>query len=125
MDCLFCSGCQNFLNFGNVDSSSDPISLSCDICHTVNEFENAESKFIFFEQFFTEEVHLFHSEIKYDKSKRIFKADDETKATIEETCPKCGHNEMTFFTLQLRSVDEGSTVFYQCVKCAHKFNQDN
>ena len=50
---------------------------------------------------------------------------DESKATIEETCPKCNYHEMTFFTLQLRSVDEGSTVFYECEKCGYKYNQDN
>jgi DNA-directed RNA polymerase I subunit RPA12 len=27
--------------------------------------------------------------------------------------------------MQLRSVDEGSTVFYECVKCSHKFSQNN
>jgi len=56
--------------------------------------------------------------------------DDERKnknkhATIEEPCPKCGHHELYFYTMQLRSVDEGSTVFYECPKCKHKFSQNN
>jgi len=38
---------------------------------------------------------------------------------IDEKCPKCGHGKMYFYTMQLRSVDEGSTVFYECVKCAY------
>jgi DNA-directed RNA polymerase I subunit RPA12 len=46
-------------------------------------------------------------------------------ATIEEPCPKCGHPELYFYTLQLRSVDEGSTVFYECPKCSHKYSQNN
>ena len=40
--------------------------------------------------------------------------DDEEKqkhATIDEPCPKCAHPELYFYTMQLRSVDEGSTVF--------------
>lgn len=49
----------------------------------------------------------------------------EKHATIEEPCPKCGNPELLFYTMQLRSVDEGSTVFYECPACAHKFSQNN
>jgi DNA-directed RNA polymerase I subunit RPA12 len=46
-------------------------------------------------------------------------------ATIEEPCPKCGNHELYFYTMQLRSVDEGSTVFYECPRCSHKFSVNN
>lgn len=48
-------------------------------------------------------------------------------ATIEEACPKCGNPEMYFYTMQLRSVDEGSTVFYECpiARCGNKFSVNN
>lgn len=49
----------------------------------------------------------------------------EKHATIEEPCPKCGHPELLFYTMQLRSVDEGSTVFYECPSCSHKYSQNN
>ena len=41
-------------------------------------------------------------------------------ATIKERCPKCAHPEMTFHTMQLRSADEGQTVFYTCPKCKYE-----
>lgn len=47
------------------------------------------------------------------------------RATVEETCPKCGNLEMDYYTLQLRSADEGQTVFYECKKCGHKFSVNN
>ena len=47
--------------------------------------------------------------------------DQNQEATIQETCPKCGRPEMRFFTLQLRSADEGSTVFYTC-ECGYKYD---
>lgn len=37
---------------------------------------------------------------------------------VEKYCNKCGVLTMqTYFTAQLRSADEGQTVFYRCVKC--------
>lgn len=39
------------------------------------------------------------------------------QVVISQECPVCHHPEMYFFTLQMRSADEGTTVFYECVKC--------
>ena len=43
---------------------------------------------------------------------------DLKRATVEEQCPKCGHPEMEFYTMQLRSVhymlahsDHGTALF--------------
>jgi len=49
----------------------------------------------------------------------------EALATVDEVCPKCAHGEARFYTMQLRSVDEGQTVFYECARCKHQWNQDN
>ena len=42
-------------------------------------------------------------------------------ATIKEKCPQCGNEEMNYHTLQLRSADEGATVFYTCTSCGYEF----
>lgn len=60
-----------------------------------------------------------------DKSKPEAEGKMDKHAIIEETCSKCGHPELYFYTMQLRSVDEGSTVFYECPKCSFKYNQNN
>ncbi|KIW01923.1 uncharacterized protein PV09_06764 [Verruconis gallopava] len=49
--------------------------------------------------------------------------DNEQEAS--EPCEKCGAYEVRFHTLQIRSADEGSTVFYTCHKCGHKWNTNN
>jgi DNA-directed RNA polymerase subunit M/transcription elongation factor TFIIS len=46
--------------------------------------------------------------------------DRRVKVIIQETCPECGRPEMRYYTLQLRSADEGSTVFYSC-ECGYKY----
>ena len=33
------------------------------------------------------------------------------------SCPKCGHNEAYYWTVQTRRGDEGATEFYRCTKC--------
>ncbi len=41
--------------------------------------------------------------------------------TIE--CPKCGHNEAEWWTMQTRSSDEPETRFYRCTKCKHTWRE--
>mmetsp|Transcript_27098 Transcript_27098/g.38833 ORF Transcript_27098/g.38833 Transcript_27098/m.38833 type:complete len:121 (-) Transcript_27098:188-550(-) len=48
-----------------------------------------------------------------------------SRATVEEPCIKCGHKEVGFYTVQLRSVDEGQTVFYECPACKHTWSINN
>lgn len=45
--------------------------------------------------------------------------DRKTEAIAQHTCAKCGRKEMYFSAVQLRSADEGSTIFYRCV-CGYK-----
>ena len=45
--------------------------------------------------------------------------DTQTTAKIGMTCDVCGREEMRWYTRQLRSADEGTTVFYVC-DCGHK-----
>ena len=44
------------------------------------------------------------------------------RSVVSEECPKCKNPMMEYYTLQLRSADEGQTVFYECRKCGHKFS---
>ncbi|CAO3614206.1 unnamed protein product [Cunninghamella blakesleeana] len=46
----------------------------------------------------------------------------EAEATIKEKCPQCGNDEMAYHTMQLRSADEGQTIFYNCKKCGYKYS---
>ncbi len=61
------------------------------------------------------------------KKKRVKKesSDEVEGPTIERRCPKCGHEEMSYAALQLRSADEGQTVFFTCLKCKYKESENS
>mmetsp|Transcript_7285 Transcript_7285/g.15247 ORF Transcript_7285/g.15247 Transcript_7285/m.15247 type:complete len:121 (+) Transcript_7285:165-527(+) len=63
---------------------------------------------------------------KSDEEQAALRASKEpTRATVEEPCVKCGAPEVGFYTVQLRSVDEGQTVFYECPDCKHTWSINN
>ena len=53
------------------------------------------------------------------------KSNEPVRATIEEPCVRCGHPEVGYYTVQLRSVDEGQTVFYECPNCKYTWSINN
>lgn len=40
------------------------------------------------------------------------------------TCAKCKKNKCSFYEKQIRSGDEGMTLFIRCVNCGHKWRQN-
>jgi len=39
------------------------------------------------------------------------------------TCPKCGHKEAYFWSVQTRAADEAETSFFRCTKCKHTWRE--
>ncbi len=58
---------------------------------------------------------------KVDRTPRdkivIVEDDSLPMPTTSAACPKCGHNEAYYWTVQTRRGDEGATEFYRCTKC--------
>jgi DNA-directed RNA polymerase subunit M len=69
------------------------------------------------------ETYKIKKEIKHgprDKTTIIEDADAiQTMPTVKVACPKCNHDKAAYWQLQTRSADEGSTIFYRCLKCQH------
>ncbi|CAA6658650.1 unnamed protein product [Spirodela intermedia] len=45
------------------------------------------------------------------------------RPVANKICPNCGHNELEYYTKQMRSADEGATTFYECRKCKQGFRE--
>ena len=55
---------------------------------------------------------------------QIFNEEESKLSKIQINCSKCDSNEAFFFQMQTRSADEGSTIFYKCVKCGHNWKEN-
>ncbi len=61
---------------------------------------------------------------KHSDVQVVNEEDLQVEALDTKTCPQCGRLEMFYHTKQLRSADEGTTVFYRC-ECGYKETQNN
>ncbi|KAK2746049.1 DNA-directed RNA polymerase I core subunit rpa12 [Myotisia sp. PD_48] len=109
---IFCRDCGNLLNESTGDETTI---LTCDICGAKNK--DRASKTIVSES----KANAFPSALLSKRSAvRTLTAEEQrTDVAIKQTCSACGNPEMRFYTQQLRSADEGTTVFFSC-ECGYK-----
>ncbi|XP_047356028.1 DNA-directed RNA polymerase I subunit RPA12 [Vespa velutina] len=68
----------------------------------------------------------FKSKSSYSHTKETDDKDQDGDGPIvERRCPQCQNEKMSYATLQLRSADEGQTVFYTCTKCKFKETENS
>ncbi|CDH55869.1 dna-directed rna polymerase i subunit a12 [Lichtheimia corymbifera JMRC:FSU:9682] len=116
---LFCPECGNLLD---VPGADDDI-LLCNQCSYAYQTAGYEQTKVVT----TSSEHAFQSALKAKRSlvQQSAQAGKKEEATIKEKCPQCGNDEMAYHTMQLRSADEGQTVFYNCKKCGYKYSVNN
>ena len=115
----FCIDCGDLLDFEIINNNN----VKCQKCGGETSLDNIKN-------------HVIETEEKYEFSKiwvnKLKNKEDKLRTEqknertiINEKCPKCNYNQMYYYTIQTRDADEGSTVYYECVKCHYKFNQNN
>ncbi|XP_061911047.1 DNA-directed RNA polymerase I subunit RPA12 [Entelurus aequoreus] len=109
----FCPECGNVLPLPGM-----PITISCPRCSfssPVSEFSNREiCSTVVFNQVNKSSVVLKSSE------------DSEMKGpVIDRRCSRCNKEGMIYHTRQMRSADEGQTVFFTCIHCRYQEKEDS
>ncbi|CZR63254.1 related to DNA-directed RNA polymerase I A12.2 subunit [Phialocephala subalpina] len=109
---VFCTDCGNLLDSSTGNKNTI---LVCDCCGAENK--DTASKIITT----STKAASFPSLLRQKRSavQTVERSDMQNEATIAETCPMCGREEVRYSAVQLRSADEGSTIFYTC-DCGHK-----
>ncbi|KAK4574689.1 DNA-directed RNA polymerase I core subunit rpa12 [Recurvomyces mirabilis] len=115
---VFCTDCGSLLE----PNTGRKAYILCDVCGVQNK--DTSSKVVVT----TSKPSAFPSTLRTklrSDVQEVTEAERQNDATIQETCAKCGCEEVRYYTQQLRSADEGSTVFYTCPQCGHKWNTNN
>ena len=115
----FCLQCGDLLDFELISSDC----VKCQKCGGESSLDAIKNHYIT-----TDDIYDYSRDWmnKLMNREDKLRTEQEVKRTIaNEICPKCGYDRMYFTTRQTRSADEGSTVFYECVKCHYKHNINN
>jgi DNA-directed RNA polymerase I subunit RPA12 len=118
----FCPDCGAVLDLIATDLSTDTIKcMRCMSSHSIDLFLGllSTSRIVFNDP---DQARKAYNRAK-KKEKRV--EDEATGPVVEMECPKCKHNRMSYKTLQLRSADEGQTVFFSCLKCGAQFSENS
>ncbi|XP_014469660.1 PREDICTED: DNA-directed RNA polymerase I subunit RPA12 isoform X2 [Dinoponera quadriceps] len=91
------------------------------ICYACKREWGAE---VFGDMAMTHTLH-FNSKHTYRSAKEADNEDSAEGPVVERRCPQCQNDKMSYATLQLRSADEGQTVFYTCTKCKYKETENS
>nr|CAG4712225.1 unnamed protein product [Naegleria fowleri] len=115
---MFCHECGTLLSFPTAPTVTD---WACSCCGTRFNISDYDSVQFSFKMTIPRKSKIQELEERLKEEK----SSGNEFSIINEPCPKCGHSQRKFFTMQLRSADEGQTVFYECLKCGFKERVNN
>ncbi|XP_060095215.1 DNA-directed RNA polymerase I subunit RPA12 [Heteronotia binoei] len=108
----FCPDCGTVLPLPGIQ---DKVTcLCCSFSIDIMEFEGRE----------------IHTSIKFStidatSERKMDEANEIKGPLLDRNCPQCGHEGMVYHTRQMRSADEGQTVFYTCPSCRFQEKEDS
>ncbi|KXJ95259.1 transcription factor S-II-domain-containing protein [Microdochium bolleyi] len=115
---IFCKTCGNLLP---VSKGNEKNVLECECCGTRNQ--DMASKTVTTKSKPSDFPSLLRQQLSTTQTVERHKV--QTEALSNVPCEKCGETNVRYSAVQLRSADEGSTIFYTCGDCGHKWNTNN
>ncbi|KAK7083433.1 DNA-directed RNA polymerase I subunit RPA12 [Halocaridina rubra] len=104
----FCPSCGAILNFHNAGEY-----VTCVVCKHIVDLSDLMKQEKTYSVSFTPYG-------AYNISKKEEDKVELGQMDNSRECSKCGNKGMSYTTMQLRSADEGQTIFYLCPKCKHR-----
>ncbi|KAI7937105.1 hypothetical protein MJO28_016004 [Puccinia striiformis f. sp. tritici] len=115
---IFCESCGNLLSLPEHHSRSSTI--RCAHCKQSQKFNIQEELAIVTRSnpnAFPSILRQKRTLVQNTTNSAGHQNDPAAAPLMDESCPKCNNPQMRYHTLQLRSADEGTTVFYECPNC--------
>lgn len=133
---VFCTDCGNLLD----PNTSRRAFITCDVCGTQNEGTSiglggegvrpmliradTSSKVVVTKSKPSAFPSTLRTRLRSDVAE-VPDTEASRHATIQRACEKCGTEEVRYYTQQLRSADEGTTIFFTCPKCGFVWIENN
>ncbi|KAJ6459512.1 DNA-directed RNA polymerase I kDa polypeptide [Mycena sanguinolenta] len=115
---LFCPRCGTLLDLPQ-DGEADVTCEQCAHVEPASSYENTEI-------ITRSDPDAFPSALRQKRKTQTKLHESGDQGTlVAEKCPSCGALEAYSKEMQLRSADEGSTIFYTCVACKHGWRVNN
>mmetsp|Transcript_103939 Transcript_103939/g.298703 ORF Transcript_103939/g.298703 Transcript_103939/m.298703 type:complete len:149 (-) Transcript_103939:139-585(-) len=113
-DNYMCQACGTMYDYGKVHSAE--LSCQCGFSRTFDPNKPLRSSAVVFERVTAPWWDLTKEEEAALEAKRKDTITEHPE--IDQECPQCGNDRLQFWTKQLRSADEGMSVFFHCKKCS-------
>lgn len=109
-DFLFCELCGTMLSFNSTKYAQCP---QCKFKRSVKEISGREISYT-----------VTAEDIRRELGISLIGEQKVTLTKAKKKCDICPNEECYYYTMQMRSADEGQTTFYRCTKCGHGFSEN-
>ncbi|XP_059454161.1 DNA-directed RNA polymerase I subunit RPA12-like isoform X2 [Corylus avellana] len=109
-DFLFCDLCGTMLSMKSTEHAKCP---QCKFERSMKEICNREISYV-----------ITTEDIRMELGISLIRDQEVQLSKVKKKCEKCYNDEAEFWTMQMRSADEGQTTFYRCTKCGHKYSEN-